>query len=388
MPAERRRPTADISLDDLDHRHHEVLAVVRGRAPVAWVPAIGGWVVTSRDLAVAVMRDATTFTVDDPRFSTAQVIGPSMLSLDGDEHRRHRDPFAAAYRPAEVTRRYADAVDRLARDLVADLAPQGSAELRRSLAGPLAVGVVAMSLGLDHLDPVELLGWYDAIVDAVGVISAGGSPTVAGAEAYSRLAGALGAATRRADSVLHEVAASLREDEIVANAAVFLFGGIETSEGMITSLIAHLLAEPAQLAEVVADRSLVEPAVEESLRLEPAAARVDRYATADVELAGAAVERGDLVVVSLAAANRDPAVYFQPDRFDIHRPEARTHVAFAHGPHACLGAQLARMEARAALEAVLDELPGVELVAPVPARGVVFRKPPALDVRWRVGREP
>jgi cytochrome P450 len=372
----------EISLDELDLAHHEVLARLRAKAPIAWVDALDGWVVLTRDLAVSVMRDAQTFTVDDPRFSTAQVIGPSMLSLDGVEHQRHRDPFAAAFRPAEVTRRHADAIPELARALVEHLRPIGHAELRRQLAGPLAVAVVARSLGLDELDPAQLLGWYDAIVDAVGQVSSGKPVPSDASEAYRSLGAALRAAARHDDSVLHEVSASLDDRAVVANAAVFLFGGIETSEGMTTSLLGHVLGAPDALAAIRADRSLLDAAVEESLRLEPAAARVDRYATRDVDVAGVRIAAGDLVIVSLAAANRDPAVYERPDEFDISRSNARTHLAFAQGPHACIGAQLARMEARAALEAVLDLLPGITLDSPPIATGVIFRKPTVLHARW------
>lgn len=374
--------STDITLDDLDGRHHQVLAALRARSPVAWVDAIGGWVVTGRDTAVAVMRDAVTFTVDDPRFSTAQVVGPSMLSLDGAEHQRHRDPFAAAYRPSEVMRRHADDVPEVARRLVAELAPRGEAELRRDLAGPLAVAVVARSLGLERLDPLQLLGWYDRIVAAVADVSFGRPVDPDAWRAFGLLGTALDRASRRADSVLHGAADVLTRDEVVSNAAVFLFGGIETSEGMTANVLRHLLVHPAAMDVVRADRSLVEAAVEESLRLEPAAARVDRYATTDVELDGARIVAGDLVVVSLAAANRDPAVYERPDEFLIDRANARTHVAFAQGPHACLGAQLARMETRAALDAVLDQLHDLHLVEPSEVVGTIFRKPVTLRVRW------
>jgi cytochrome P450 len=169
----------------------------------------------------------------------------------------------------------------------------------------------------------------------------------------------------------------------VSNAAVLMFGGIETTEGMICNTVLHLLRHPAQLAGVIADPRLAANAVEESLRLEPAAAVVDRYATADVALADAPIRRGDLVTVSLAGANRDPAVFADPDRFDVRRANARQNLAFAHGPHFCLGAQLARAETRAAMAALL-QLPGLRLdpaSRPVP-RGVVFRKPPVLHVLW------
>jgi len=175
----------------------------------------------------------------------------------------------------------------------------------------------------------------------------------------------------------------LSSDAAVSNAAVLMFGGIETTEGMISNAILHLLSHPTQLARVTADPGLVPDAVEESLRLEPAAAVVDRYATRDVQIGAASIRRGDLVTVSLAGAGRDPAVFTDPDVFDVRRPNARLHLAFAHGPHFCLGAHLARLEAQAAVHAALS-LPGLRLdpAHPSAPRGLVFRKPPALHVRW------
>jgi cytochrome P450 len=120
------------------------------------------------------------------------------------------------------------------------------------------------------------------------------------------------------------------------------------------------------------------------MRIEPPAASIDRYATRDLELGGADIRRGDLVTISLAAANRDPAVFPHPDRFDVRRRNAVRHVAFAHGPHVCIGMHLARLEARIALELVLDRLPGLRLDPRRRAvvRGLVFRKPAALPALW------
>jgi len=110
---------------------------------------------------------------------------------------------------------------------------------------------------------------------------------------------------------------------------------------------------------------------------------VDRYATRDVRLGGAAIRRGDLVTVSLAGAGRDPAVFPDPNVFDVRRHNARANLAFAHGSHFCLGAHLARLEAQAAVYAVL-RLPGLRLDPERPAapRGLVFRKPPSLHLLW------
>lgn len=374
---------AELTLDMLDRDPYPALARLRLEEPVSWVPVLDGWLVTRRDLCIEVMRDATGFTVDDPRFSTAQVVGPSMLSLDGDEHRRHRDPFAAALRKPEVSARFTDDVATDARRLVEILAPTGHAEIRRDLAGPLAVKVVARALELLDTQPGVVLGWYDEIVAAVDRVSAGGQIGPGARAAFGALSGHVAGTIEHGQGVLVDATRTLSPDEVVSNAAVMMFGGIETSEGMTTTLFWHLLTNPDQLAALRADRSLGAAAIEESLRLEPAAGRVDRYATTDAELGGASIREGDLVIVSLTAANRDPATFPEPDRFDVARPNAKAHLAFAQGPHACVGLHLARLETQSALDAVLDGWPGLAMDAgATPPTGVIFRKPRSLPVRW------
>src|SRR5215210_2506174 len=106
MPAAAFPIGAAATLAELESDPHPLLARLREREPVSWLPALDGWLVTRRDLAMLVMRDAKTFTVDDPRFSTGRVVGPSMLTRDGVEHRRHRDPFAGPFRHAAVHARF------------------------------------------------------------------------------------------------------------------------------------------------------------------------------------------------------------------------------------------------------------------------------------------
>jgi len=385
---------AAVTVADLDGDPHPLLHRLRPAEPVSWLPALGGWLVTRHDLALAVMRDSRGFTVADPRFSTAQVVGPSMLSLGGDPHRRHRDPFSVAFRGAAARAELESLATQLAYALVKELksANGGTAELRRGLAGPLAVAVVTGLLGLPDTDPAEILAWYDKIVTAVTALSAdgpgAGEAAAAGRAAFGELRERVVSAVRApgGGSLLAAAAAEgrLTPDEVASDAAVLMFGGIETTEGMISNAVLHLLTHPAALAAARADRSLLPAAVAESLRLEPAAAVIDRYATADAELGGASVRRGDLVRVSIAGANRDPAVFDRPDEFDPGRPGAQHNLGFARGPHFCPGAQLASAETTAAVSALLDLLPGLRLDPGRPAapRGLVFRKPPTLHVRW------
>jgi cytochrome P450 len=383
---------ATVTLEQLDRDPHPVLAALRQSEPVSWLPGLNGWLVTRYDLALAVMRDSTTFTVDDPRFSTAQVVGPSMLSLDGDAHDRHREAFAPPFRPRAVRERFAEATGDESNRLIDGFIGSGSAELRRAFAGPLAASIMARALGLEQDEVGTMLGWYDAIVAAVTEVTEGHEVPRRGSEAFDALRDRLEVviAGGPEGSLLGAVAAheDLTTEQIVSNAAVLLFGGIETTEGMIANALLDLLEHPELLAWIGHDRTRLEASLEESLRLEPAAAVIDRYATADTELRDARIRHGELVRVSISAANRDPAVFPDPNRFDPGRltrtATGRRHLTFAHGPHVCLGVHLARLEARTALETILARLPGLRTDPNRPShvRGLVFRKPATLHVVW------
>ena len=381
---------AAASLEELELDPYPLLARLREREPVSWLPALGGWLITRRDLALRAMHDPATLTVDDPRFSTGLVVGPSMLTLDGAEHGRHRDPFARPFRLDAVRERFTALVEAETERLIDAIEPTGRAELRRSLAGPLAATVIAHALGLEGADADKVLGWYDAIVDAVTGVAAGNPVTPAGREAFAALRSSVEPMLDRDPrSSLVAAAASqacgLTRSEVVSNVAVLMFGGIETTEGMIANAILHLLVHAEQRALVDGDRGLLPNALDESLRLEPAAAMIDRYATGDFQLGHASIGRGELVSISIAGANRDPDFFPDPDRFDVRRANARHQLAFARGPHVCIGMHLARLEAHMAIGRLLDRLPRLRLDPghPTAPRGLVFRKPPALQVVWR-----
>ncbi len=371
------------TLAELEADPHPLLARLRETEPVAWLPALDGWLVTRRDLALEVMRDPDTFTVDDPRFSTGQVVGRSMLNTDGDEHTRQRAPFARPFRRDAVLERFTAVVEIEVERLIDAIEPAGSAELRRGLAGPLAAETMAVALGLEDVGVESMLGWYDEIVAATSGLSAGRPVSEIGRAAAAELRAAI-EARLEGESLVAAAAGELSSAEVSSNAAVLLFGGIETTEGMICNALFHLLSHEDQLALVRGDRSLLANAIEESVRLEPAAASIDRYATGDVEFGGASIAAGDLVTVSIAAANRDPETFPDPNSFNVWRENAGRHLAFAAGPHVCIGMHLARLEAHTALERLLDRLPGLRLDPERPSapRGLVFRKPSELNALW------
>jgi cytochrome P450 len=383
---------AAVTLEQLDIDPHAVHHRLRPSEPVSWLPSLDGWLVTSHALAAAAMRDADAFTVDDPRFTTARVIGPSMLSLDGSDHDRHRAPFTGPFRAASVSARFSEPAASQAQTLLASIAPAGKGELRRGFAGPMAASIVGTALGMDGEETAEVLRWYDAIVASVTALSSGGLATAEGGAAFGALRGRLQPVISgvHGDSLLAAAAQAspdgaraLSDDEIASNAAVLLFGGIETTEGMIANAALEILSHPGELERVRDDAKALDAVIDESLRREPAAAVIDRYATRDVTLGDAEIAAGDLVRLSLAGAGRDPAVFTDPDEYDPSRSNLRRHLAFAAGPHVCVGIHLARLEARTALARLLT-LPGLRLDHSQPAavRGLVFRKPVALHAVW------
>src|SRR5690349_21790967 len=160
MRKERFPLGAAVTVEQLEGDPHALLARLRESEPVSWLPALGAWLVTRRDLALTAMRNPERFTVDDPRFSTGQVVGPSMLTLEGAEHGRHRDPFARPFRLDPVRERFSRLVESETDLLIDAVEPQGRAELRRALAGPLAARIVAFALGLEGIETATILGWY------------------------------------------------------------------------------------------------------------------------------------------------------------------------------------------------------------------------------------
>ena len=337
----------------------------------------GAWEVRSRALVLEVLRDDVTFTVDDPRFSTAMVVGPSMLSTDGAEHARHRAPFARAYRLDAVRRDHTEAVRDECDALIDRFADAGEAELRRQLAGPLAVATMARALGLDALPVTTVLGWYEAIVAAVTEVTDGGVVTPEGHAAFAAMADHLRPAL--------PAAGDLTPDEAVSNAAVLLFGGRRDDRGDDLQRHPACAGAPAA-AGVAGGRPVVAPERRERVAAARSGGAV-RRPVRDRRCGGG----------RRRSAARRPgarlAAACQPRSGGVRRPGAVRPAAgptcgcswrSRRGPHVCLGMHLARLETATALDRLLDRLPGVELDPARPAviGGAVFHKPPELWVRW------
>jgi cytochrome P450 family 142 subfamily A polypeptide 1 len=177
---------------------------------------------------------------------------------------------------------------------------------------------------------------------------------------------------------------SLTDADLIFETMLILVGGDETTRHVVSGGLEALLRHPDQLALVREDRSLLPSAVEEMLRWVSPIKNMNRTATRDVELGGMAIRKDDRVLLLYPSANRDEAVFDEPERFDVRRDNARFQIAFAHGPHVCIGMHLARLEAHKAVGRLLERLPGLRLdpARPSAPRGLVFRKPPTLHAAW------
>lgn len=380
---------AALTVDELTSSPYPALAQLREHEPVSWVPALNAWWVTRRDLALEAMTDAETFTVDDDRFTTARILGTSMLNLDGPEHQRHREAFAAPFRPKFVREVLEARIRSSAKRLWAETAG-GSREIRTGLAGPLAVETILDLMGLADVDVAEVLTWYSAFGQAITALTVGDGVPPETEATLTRLKATVESTMAAGDAgVITDLVtdAVLSGDEIPAAVAVVLFGAIETSEAMTTNAFWHLLNHPEIWNRLRTDRDLIPNAINESLRLEPAATWVDRYTTRDINLGGVTIPQGELVSISLLGANRDPAVFKNPDAFDIDRPNLAQHVTFVKGPHACLGLHVARAETHAAIEAALNwERDSGQAVVldpeqTSPPHGLIFRRADQLRLK-------
>ncbi|MFC9238613.1 cytochrome P450 [Streptomyces decoyicus] len=378
---------------------HEVYARLRERGPVHRVRLPEGTVVW-----LVVGYEEVRAALSDPRLSkewrhasSAQPmqpvsIGVSMLRSNAPQHTRIRGLVARAFtarRVASLAPRIQEMTDELLAAMLA--VPGGRADLVEALSFPLPVTVICELLGVPFLERDVFRTWTDILMV--------GAATPQTREALTAMAGYLddlvkAKRARPGDDLLTDLIAVSDEDgdrlsqvELLGMAQLLLIAGYETTANLISNGVLALLTHPDQLALLRADLSLIDGAVEEMLRFDgPLETSTFRFTVEPIEIAGTVIPGGGEVVLPVIAdSGRDPLRFDDPGRFDITR-DARGHVAFGHGIHFCLGAPLARLEARIAVRTLLERCPKLELDAH-PADlswrlGALLRGPRSLPVRW------
>ncbi|MGX1134186.1 cytochrome P450 [Streptomyces glaucescens] len=375
---------------------HPAYAALRELGPVHRVrlPEPDGyetWLVVGYEEARAALADPR-LSKDGSRIGLTpldeELIGPYLLVADPPRHTRLRALVTRAFtaRRVEALR---PRVRRITDDLLDAMLPLGRADLVESFAYPLPITVICELLGVPELDRVAFRKLSTEVVAPVSLAS--GEDAVVRLGEYlteliedKRRAGPAEDLLGALIETTTEDGDRLSPEELRGMAYLLLIAGHETTVNLITNGVHALLTHPEQLAALRADMSLIDSAVEEMLRYEgPVEAATFRYAAEPLEIAGTRLEAGETVMIGLTAADRDGARYPEPDRFDIRR-DPRAHLAFGHGIHFCLGAPLARLEARTAIAALLDRAPGLALDGPPGAwlPGMLIRGMRSLPVRW------
>ncbi len=383
------------------------------RDPFYWDGLIGQWVVTGYADVAAVLAEPrfshrqfalSSWGVEEPPPLVAREfrrlngsLGRQMLFLDAPDQTRQRALVARQFTP-RVIARLREQIQEITDGLLDAVAPTGRMDVIADLAFPLPATVIARMLGVPADEATQFKKWSDDFIAYIG-----GETTLtqdlAAYHSLDDLGGYFRAAlARRRDDPQDDVMTlllraeadgdRLTEEEVIANCLLLLAAGHETTTQLIGNGLLALLRHPEQLALLRADPAKIGPAVEELLRYDSPVQWTSRVTREAFSWRGREFKPGQMVSIALAAANRDPAQFPDPDRLDITRTENR-HLAFGTGPHFCLGASLARMEGQIALGALLARFPDIHLErrAAQWSGNFTFRALRTLPARWTAARK-
>ncbi|MFE1437311.1 cytochrome P450 [Streptomyces sp. NPDC058739] len=389
----------------VQERLYDFYDEMRDADDLVWDRALGAWIGTSHAVVSTAAADPRLSSVRYPDISAvseelrplAEVLSRQMLYSDAPEHPRLRVLFSKAFTPravATLRARIAEAVERL----IARAAPTGRMDIVADLARPLPFTVICDLLDIPQADRPALAAWSEPIAEAIGNSRLDADGNRAASESMAHTLAFLRELLTRHDippapGTLRALMTAQAQDtdqdadDLLANCALLLIAGHETTTHFIGNAALALLSHPHAADQLRRRPELMPAAVEELLRYDAPVQLMLRRARHDLDLAGRAIAEGQTVLLVCGAANRDPAAYPDPHVLDFERPGGGRHMAFGHGPHFCLGAALARLEGAIALEALLTRLPGLRLdgTAPQWQRSLNFRGLTRLDVTFTPG---
>jgi cytochrome P450 len=344
------------------------------------------YTVSSYDAVQEVLRDNLRFSSTGYAEVMGAVMGHTILEMDEPEHHAYRSVIQQAFSRKAMETWESELVGGVVDELIDTFVDDKRADLVSQLLFPFPVNVIAGLLGLPRADLPQFHRWT---VELISVSIDMDKALNASKSLYDYLVDFVHLRRETPGNDMISVLAhsehegqQLTDDEIIAFCRLLLPAGAETTYRSSSNLMTGLLTHPEQLDAVRDDRSLLPHAIEEGLRWEPPLLTIMRTATQDTTVCGVNVEAGSVMVVNMGAANHDERRWDDPDSFDIFRPQS-AHIAFASGPHMCLGMHLARMETKVAINRIFDRLPNVRLDPDAESpyiTGMTFRSPPRLEV--------
>src|SRR5947199_941546 len=384
----------EITVERLESDPYPIYRQLREEEPVCYVESVGLWLVTRWADVQYVDKTPDLFTGETEPSTLKRTFGRNLLASEGAYHDRIRKIIYPWFRVGAIGDYPDNVITPIADELLDAFADRGRAELVSEFAEPLSARVLKRALGLDFVEEEILRHWFVDL--ATGAANFEGDPTKqeiadrASAEVNETVAPVLERLEREPNdtllsSMIHTQVdgEQLTTEEIQSNLKVMIVGGLQATTDLIALSLWAILAHPDQLEQVRADPKLVDPAIEEAARWHSPVGTSTRQTTRETELGGMKLQKGSLVAAVLASANRDERNWTEPDRYDVGRREG-SHLAFATGPHLCIGARLARYETRTAWRVLLDRLPGLRLDPdrPIEISGWEFRSPHHLHIQW------
>ena len=373
----------DLSAPEVRADPYPLFRRLREEEPVHWSERLGGWVLTRYTHVRTALNDPrlsadriTPF-VDHVKESGRSPIGDFARALglwavfrDPPDHTRLRAAMNRAF-VASTIERLGPAIERLVDGFIARVAERGEMEVIADLASPLPVAVIGALLGVPSEDFARLKAWSDELATVVGTALDMPDKHERAAKSWGTMRDYFAALieARRSrpprdalgDMIrAREEEARLDDAELVANAVLLLFAGHETTTNLIANAVLALARHPEALRALKAEPALAASAVEEFLRYDGPVQALTRIANTAVELGGQSIRAGERLILVLSAANRDPEQFPDPDRLELAR-EPNRHLAFGYGIHFCLGAPLARLEAKLALSRMVARFPELAL---------------------------
>lgn len=379
--------TSDVSLSLVRLLEPEVLAdpyplyhKLRTEDPVHWDRFLQTWVVTRYVDVIEVLHSFSADRTPTPEQLSAmglsglnpiaEVMVKQMLFMDAPAHTRLRGLASVAFTPQRV-RALRSHIQEIVDQLLDRVVSLGKMDMIADFAAPMPAIVTAEMLGVPTEDHVDLKRWSADFAEMLGNFQHNPDRIPRVLESTNRLVDYFKTAIASMrehprEGLIHSFMSAeldgdrLSEEEIVANCIVTMVGGQETTTNLIGNGLLTLLRNPAQLEKLRADVDLVPSAVEELLRYESPSQHTGRIARKDVEMGGKTIRKGQAVMAIMAAANRDPDRFPDPDKLMLDRKDNK-HVAFGWSSHFCFGAPLARMEAQISFETLLRRLPDLQL---------------------------
>ncbi|AVZ38415.1 MULTISPECIES: cytochrome P450 [unclassified Dietzia] len=394
-----------VTMDQLNEDPHPVHDRLREQAPVAFVPAVGLHVASTREACLTIAQDSENWaTVIAPAGERSFGKG-TVLAANDSEHAELRKMIDPGLRPSAVDGHIDDLVRPYARHLLGELDSRGKADIQEEYFAPVSVRAVGDLMGLTNVPAETLVRWFQTLALAFGNAAVDESGDFLNKQLFEAADAVRAEIHTVVDPLLDHWAENpdhsllshwlhdggpegelQSRDKIYPNIYVFLLGALQEPGHVMTTTLAALLRDPEQLERVVDDPTLIPRAANEAARwVAPIWTAATKVAKNDVTVSGVEIAAGTTVLLSYGSANRDSATWERAEVFDLDRP-AMPNLAFGAGQHACAGTHVGMSIVRIALEELFDAIPNIEADPDqdVTFWGWTFRGPQGLHVQWEV----